>query len=106
MGNFLGRDSDRETEDGLPTGRPDNSYWRQRRKDKTWQLREALLDGNAKVVCRLLGIHLVSGADLDGPTTEGAAAQSETPPRTRCCGMMHAAPLEMRRLSNRRECQR
>jgi len=76
MGNFFGRDSEQQTDDGMPTGRPDNSYWRQRRKDKTWQLREALLDGNAKVACRLLGIHLDTGAELDGPATEGAAAQS------------------------------
>ena len=88
MGNFLGRDSDRENEDGLPTGRPDNSYWRQGRKEKIWHLREALLDGNAKVACRLLGSHVVTGAELDGPAAEGATAQSETPQRARCCGMM------------------
>ena len=86
MGNIFGRDSGQPTDDLLPTGRPDNSYWRQRRQEKTWQLREALLDGNAKVACRLLGIPLDSGTELDGPAPEAAAAQ-----RTRCCGMMPSA---------------
>ena len=42
--------------DESPHGLPDNSYWRRRRTEDTWKLREALLDGDAAVACRLLGI--------------------------------------------------
>ena len=44
--------------DGSPLGAPNNSYWRGRRSEETWKLREALLDGNITVACRLLGIEL------------------------------------------------
>ena len=42
--------------DESPHGLPDNSYWRRRRTEDTWKLREALLDGDTAVACRLLGI--------------------------------------------------
>ena len=42
--------------DQSPYGRPNNSYWRKRRAEDTWKLREALLDGDVEAVCLWLGI--------------------------------------------------
>jgi hypothetical protein len=50
--------------DRSPEGRPDNSYWRQRRTEASWKLREALLDGNVSVVTNLLGVDAGKHADL------------------------------------------
>ena len=67
--------------DNLPTGSPNNTYWRKRRTETTWQLREALLDGNASVVARLLGID--AGTSSQVPRDSG-------PAHRRCCGLLPA----------------
>ena len=66
-------------DDNDPSGSPDNSYWRRRRTEATWQLREALLDGNVKVAARLLGIDAApSSAQQDSVVA-------------RCCGLIPAS---------------
>jgi hypothetical protein len=63
MGN--NNSSARPSLDVSPLGHPNNSYWRNRRSEDTWKLREALLDGNATAACRLLGIDLTKYSVLE-----------------------------------------
>ena len=49
-----------------PLGAANNSYWVKRRKEDTWKLREALLDGDVEAACRLLDIDTAQYSDLLG----------------------------------------
>jgi hypothetical protein len=49
-----------------PLGAANNSYWVKRRKEDSWKLREALLDGDVEAACRLLDIDTAKYSDLLG----------------------------------------
>ena len=87
MGNHLATRraaEPRASLDQSPHGRPNNSYWRKRRAEDTWKLREALLDGRVEAVCVWLGIDAHKHADLLGneATTSRSRDRDPEPPRS------------------------